>query len=45
MGFKVFVSHSSEDREWVEWVKGQSGPGVELASHGSSLAERPFDCR
>lgn len=30
MTYKVFVSHSTTDRDWVEWIKGQTGPGVEL---------------
>jgi hypothetical protein len=30
MVYRVFVSHSSRDREWVEWIKGQTGPGIEL---------------
>src|SRR5882672_10582958 len=30
MPFRVFVSHSSSDREMLEWIKGQSGPGLEL---------------
>lgn len=30
MAYRVFVSHSSRDRDWVEWIKGQVGPGVLL---------------
>jgi nucleoside 2-deoxyribosyltransferase len=30
MTFTVFVSHSSADREVLEAIKGQCGPGVEL---------------
>ena len=30
MAYRVFVSHASKDRKWVEWIKGRAGPGVEL---------------
>jgi hypothetical protein len=30
MSYRVFVSHAGKDRAWVEWIKGQTGPGVEL---------------
>jgi hypothetical protein len=30
MTYRVFVSHASKDRAWLEWIKGRAGPGVEL---------------
>lgn len=44
--YRVFVSHASRDQEWMAWIKGHVGPGIELylAEHdprpGVDLSEK-----
>lgn len=44
--YRVFVSHATRDQEWMEWIKGHVGPGIELylAEHdprpGTDLSEK-----
>jgi hypothetical protein len=41
MTYRVFVSHASKDREWVEWMTQQAGSNIEiyLAEHDLQLGK------
>jgi TIR domain len=41
MAYRVFVSHASKDREWIEWITQQAGSSITfyLAEHDLQLGK------